>query len=353
MRFQRITQAATLIIFIALLTFAAHPYHEGLQTDFFLRLDPLVAVVTSVLTREVVWALVPGLLVAAATLVLGRFFCGHICPMGTSLDILEAVTLPRKKAGARDNSYEATSRFRSWKYWFLAAIFGAAVGGFSLLFLGSPLSLVTRFYGLVLYPLLLVAGDSTLQLASALPGISAIPGIDLLNLPTKVFATNFFVAALFLGIASLAFIQPRFWCRNLCPAGAVMAILGRSPVFKRHVDESCIHCGQCTRECPTAAISENPEKRLMVSASRARTAPRSAPYPPFLSLSAPLPDRISRCPCPTSPGGAWFSPWQGAFSLPVSYAPPSDTLWRLVVKARSRVPSSCVRPAQCPRPSFA
>lgn len=260
MRFQRITQAATLITFIVLLIFAAHPYHEGLQTDFFLRLDPLVAVMTSVLTREVVWYLVPGLLVAAATIVLGRFFCGHICPMGTSLDILEGVALPRKRSRARESSYEATSRFRSWKFWFLAVVFGAAVGGFSLLFLGSPLSIVTRFYGLVLYPLLLLAGDTTLRLVGDLPGIASLPGIDLLSLPTKVFATNVFVAALFLGIASLAFIQPRFWCRNLCPAGAMMALLGRSPLFKRHVDESCIHCGRCTRECPTGAISEIPEK---------------------------------------------------------------------------------------------
>ena len=156
-------------------------------------------------------------------------------------------------------------------------------------------------------PLVLLAGDSTLQLASALPGISAIPGIDLVNLPAKVFATNFFVAALFLGIASLAFIQPRFWCRNLCPGR------GRDG-HSRTITRLQTPCGRvvhplwtvCAR-VPHRGNFGNPGKNGLWRVHRVQPLrPRSAPCPPFLSLSAPLPDRNSRCPCPTSPGGALF-----------------------------------------------
>jgi MauM/NapG family ferredoxin protein len=241
---------------------AAHPYREGFPADFLLRLDPLIAVTTSVGMRDLPPSLAPGLVVLIVTLLIGRFFCGHICPMGTSLDILETVAFHRKNPGRNDNSAEKAGQFKAWKYLFLAAIAAAAVGGVSIAFLGSPLSLTTRFYGLVLYPLCLLAGDSALQLVISLPGGSAISAADLWNLPTKVFATNFFVATLFLGIAALALVQPRFWCRNLCPAGALLAIFGRSPWLKRHVDESCIDCGRCIRECPTAAISEAPEKTV-------------------------------------------------------------------------------------------
>jgi ferredoxin len=127
--------------------------------------------------------------------------------------------------------------------------------------------------------------------------------MDMVNLPGKVFATNFFVAALFLCIASLAFIQPRFWCRNLCPAGAIMALFGRSPLFKRHVNDSCIHCGRCTRECPTSAISEVPEKTVhsecIVCRHCAEICPVSAisfpiGAPTRPELPAPTPDLTRR-----------------------------------------------------------
>jgi ferredoxin len=52
--------------------------------------------------------------------------------------------------------------------------------------------------------------------------------------------------------------QPRFWCRCLCPAGALMALCARRPLFRRRVSEACVECGLCARRCPTGAIGEDP-----------------------------------------------------------------------------------------------
>lgn len=42
-----------------------------------------------------------------------------------------------------------------------------------------------------------------------------------------------------------------FWCRYLCPYGALLGILGwLSPLKVRRNAESCIDCGKCTRVCP-------------------------------------------------------------------------------------------------------
>jgi len=43
----------------------------------------------------------------------------------------------------------------------------------------------------------------------------------------------------------------RAFCKYLCPAGAIYALLGRlSPLRIVRDPETCINCGKCSRECP-------------------------------------------------------------------------------------------------------
>ena len=45
---------------------------------------------------------------------------------------------------------------------------------------------------------------------------------------------------------------PRFWCRYLCPQGAILSLLQRISLIKVWRDsETCIDCGRCNRVCPT------------------------------------------------------------------------------------------------------
>lgn len=258
MRFQRVTQSITLALFAGLLLLAAHPFPEGLPVDLFLRLDPLVAGGTALSARDIGLFVVPGLIVLAACFVLGRFFCGHICPMGTTLDLLEPPLAGKQRRSTKKSAYEADSARRSWKYLILAAIAAAALAGVSLVHIGSPLSLVTRFYGLCLYPIALLIGESGLAAASPVLSKVGFHDLALAQIQEKVFATNTLVAALFIGIVMLARVRPRFWCRNLCPAGALMGLCSRNSVVRRQVSESCTRCGRCVRSCPTGAIREDP-----------------------------------------------------------------------------------------------
>jgi MauM/NapG family ferredoxin protein len=223
-------------------------------------MDPLIGVGTILTAREFALYLLPGLIVLAVALICGRIFCGHICPLGTTLDIGQSPITGKRRLSSKTNSYEATTRYRTWKYAGLVVILAAAVGGVSLLFVGSPLSLVTRFYGIMLYPLLLLLADSGIQIAA--PVLTAFPAFAYIQIPQKVFATNLFIVSLFAGIIALAYVQPRFWCRNLCPAGALLGLFSRKPLVKRTVNESCTQCGLCVRKCPTAAISEDPSKTV-------------------------------------------------------------------------------------------
>jgi ferredoxin len=69
---------------------------------------------------------------------------------------------------------------------------------------------------------------------------------------------NFFRELGIVGMAVIAafvllsvFIQ-NFWCRFLCPYGALMGIISTvSPVKIRRDAAACIDCGKCNRACPS------------------------------------------------------------------------------------------------------
>ena len=158
-----------------------------------------------------------------AALLVGRFFCGHICPMGTTLDILEGRLVTGKRPSVKNNSYESTQRYRRWKYFGLIAILASASTGVSLVYWG-PLSLITRFYGLVVYPVLLLTADWILQVTGPWLARTPFSSLNYMQIPERVFSTGVFVFLLFFGITIMGYAQPRFWCRNLCPAGALMGL---------------------------------------------------------------------------------------------------------------------------------
>ncbi len=301
MRLQRLTQAATLLLFLFLLTFAAHPLEEGVPFDLLLRLDPLICLGTLVTCREALWFLLPGLIVLSSALVLGRWFCGHVCPMGTTLDMAEVPIRSGLRLSAKDAPYDGGNSGRSWKYLGLAAILGAALGGISLVHLGSPLSLVTRLYGIVVYPIVNLVGDGALAWLGPWLSRLGFHGPAGMTIPQRVFAANFFVAVLFVCLAMLAYKQPRFWCRNLCPAGALFALCSRSPLIRRNVSESCTRCGRCVRACPTGAIGSDPtstaHSECIVCLRCVEICPESAisfdtgPRGEAVSLPAPDPTR--------------------------------------------------------------
>ena len=52
-------------------------------------------------------------------------------------------------------------------------------------------------------------------------------------------------------ILVLGIFIPYFWCRFLCPYGALLGIIAKaSPVAIKRDEEKCISCGKCNKSCP-------------------------------------------------------------------------------------------------------
>jgi polyferredoxin len=77
-----------------------------------------------------------------------------------------------------------------------------------------------------------------------------IADVKMLNFFRDLSITG--VAVLLSLIVLSVFIQ-NFWCRFLCPYGALMGIVSTlSPVRIRRDAQACIDCGKCTKACPAS-----------------------------------------------------------------------------------------------------
>lgn len=254
MTFQRIVQTLSFFCFIILLLLASFPLIPLIPVDAFLKLDPLVFLGASLSSRAFVPFVWTAVLLLVLTIVVGRFFCGVLCPMGTTIDVTDR--LFKKKDTNRRKTIPAV--LKSFKYQFLFFTLGAALLGVSLIFLGSALSLITRFYGLIIYPILCFLGEKTLLVLRPLADHFDITSIAYAHVFTPRFDLQWFTAIFFIAIFAMVVYSPRFWCRYLCPSGAVFALISWKPLVRRHVSDECNHCGLCQKDCPMEAIGDDP-----------------------------------------------------------------------------------------------
>jgi MauM/NapG family ferredoxin protein len=59
---------------------------------------------------------------------------------------------------------------------------------------------------------------------------------------------------LFVGLAALNALADRFWCRYLCPLGALLGLLAKVSLLRPVVGASCDSCGRCASACRLGAI---------------------------------------------------------------------------------------------------
>jgi polyferredoxin len=76
----------------------------------------------------------------------------------------------------------------------------------------------------------------------------------ILPVEQPAFAQNIAIAGLFFGLVALNLLAHRFWCRYLCPLGALLGILARFSLFRPVIGSGCTECKLCARSCKVGAI---------------------------------------------------------------------------------------------------
>jgi polyferredoxin/NAD-dependent dihydropyrimidine dehydrogenase PreA subunit len=229
---------------------------------FFFQLDPLVWLSSLLSGHHLIkgfwWA--AGLL--AVTLCLGRFFCGFICPLGTIHHVV-SWTKPALKGGRRVRANRKAVSQRI-KYFLLIAVLVGALMGTNFVGLLDPISMLFRSLGLAIIPGL---GTGLREIFEWMARSNVKPLYylsygEVLISPVfgyayKVYHTAWFIGLIFLTILFLNRIRPRFWCRVLCPLGALLGLFSRFTFLRLDKDgDKCTGCHACTKSCQGAAEPE-------------------------------------------------------------------------------------------------
>ena len=188
---RRASQVAFLAVLTGLLLLSPFSSPAAQAAGFAIRLSPTLALAALIAHRALLAAFWPALLRLAASLILGRAFCGWACPVGTLADAVD-----RLAARVRRRGEDGRGRWAWMPFVVLAAVLGLAGFGVPLAGWLDPLALYARTLALGASPL--VEGG----------------GIGEAAAPWAVLA----VMAVLLG---LSFLRPRFFCRYLCPTGAL------------------------------------------------------------------------------------------------------------------------------------
>ena len=264
-RLRQVSQALFFLLFIYLLFAALQRRVAFPLADLFFRFDPLSAMGAMLASREWLPRLALSLATVGITLLLGRVWCGWICPMGTLLEWLGP-------GPARHRTSSVPPQWRSAKYLLLIGIPAAAAFGNLTLLVLDPLALFTRAMTTVILPALnymVTAALGSLYPMALLRGVlDALEGWlrgSVLPVQQPLFAGNWLIAIVFVSLLLLNRLADRFWCRYLCPLGGLLALLARISVLRPVIGASCVKCGRCSNVCPVDAIQVQERFRIVPS----------------------------------------------------------------------------------------
>ena len=224
----------------------------------FFQIDPLVAVSNALSSRALYRGLLWSLVVLIPTFFLGRFFCGWVCPMGSIHHFFSSL----KSETKRGKQLIESNRYKSWqatKYYILVAVLVAALCGTALVGWFDPFSFLTRSLGLSILPGLDYFTNSILHAVetSGFPFVQKLGGaahmllnLTVLSLKQSHFRQGVILGLLFFFFVALNYRVSRFFCRALCPLGALLGFVSRWSILglQKH-PVSCDNCNRCLLRC--------------------------------------------------------------------------------------------------------
>lgn len=245
---RRAIQTFVFIVFVLSFIRTGFPLKTFFSAGVFSRFSPLVGGITSITGRAFILPLLASVILLILTLVLGRYFCGWICPLGTVFDAASRILSTRKR------TRRLKPGWRRIKYLLLTLIVVAGIFSLNLAGFFDPLVALTRFFALLVYPFVLLVGNGGARLAAFLAEKFEADFPFSFYVKPVYFSGSGLLLVFLVILLELNVIERRFFCRNLCPLGALLGLISRFSIFKRKVGDGCTDCGRCRLVCSSAAI---------------------------------------------------------------------------------------------------
>lgn len=301
---RRISQSffAVLFFWFCVVTTLGTGFHQlkGWPVNWLIQLDPLAALGVLLTTGTIYAGMLWALFTIGLTLVLGRVFCGWICPFGAMHQLVGYLALRHRRLADKIKANSPTALHRI-KYLLLAFVLSAASGTliadllvwpkrYPLVYLAATLAglvvwarwrrhdtgrrakalvfvvVLWAGHGLGLGGKPLLAASLQTGLLDPLPLVHRSVNLILLHLLHPGTGPRFTTGAGLIGLIFAAallanLIRPRFYCRVVCPLGALLGLLARASLFQlARSQDPCRNCLACEGDCQGAC---RPSDRLV------------------------------------------------------------------------------------------
>lgn len=263
LKFLRIlSQGIFFLIFLYVFFRSLNPF--SITFNPFLRFDPLILFTHLNFKISII---LPVAIILILTILLGRYFCGWVCPLGTLIDILDlgfkplrsiisgklqTSTKPLHSSGCRSKPFKEFSIkisrlvFRSFRVNSKQSSPNLNESEKS----GNTVKRVDTFKSIIrnLPPSWLILGFIGITIFFPPPVLQFFhPNVWII----RVFSLST-TGLLFLGLLALfSLILNRLWCSVLCPLGALYGIIALISPLRLSI-KKCSRCGLCNN-CPMGA----------------------------------------------------------------------------------------------------
>jgi polyferredoxin len=281
-KIRRAYEALFLGLFLFFLFITDLRYLKGWPVSLYLEATPLVAVATALTTHTIYRNLVWGLVIIAITMMLGRVWCNWMCPFGILHHFFGWI-------GNRRNTKQMieVNRYRkiyAIKYYILAVMIAMA----SLWIIPTAIDAPGQIWGAYQGAELRQTGfarvmaavetgisrsaeehkrtNSTLQIGLLDPialtvrsmTTSVLPSVhkasELVYTEPREYWQAWVVGLIFIGFLVANWWIPRFFCRVVCPLGALLGIFSKFALWRIDRDPvRCTDCDLCLKSCEGAS----------------------------------------------------------------------------------------------------